>query len=209
MTMTDLAKKEVEIAKKGCDEYYSSCMDSALKAFLCLMEDSHSGMSLDITKSILNRLIDGKCLTPIKYEDFDESKCETKMPEDYLKERGLKSSIQCHRMPSLFRDETLDGKVTYSDVERMVMYDVSEPAIGFYNGFVAHIIDEVFPIAMPYYPATDRYKVYVKWSKTTNCPEDYDTLEVLYVVKPDGERVEINRKFVENEKTHELEEVKE
>ena len=208
MSMTDWAKKEVEIAKNGCDEYYSACLDSALKAFLCLMEDEHSGMSIGITKSILNRLIDGKCLTPIKDEDFDESKCEIKSTKDYLKGCGLKSSIQCPRMSSLFRDEALDGDVTYSDVGRMVMYDVSEPTNGFYNGFVAKIINEMFPITMPYYPATNKYKVYVKWSKTTNCPEDYDTLEVLYVIKPDGERVEINRKFVESELTHRLEEVK-
>lgn len=209
MSMTDWAKEEVEIAKKDCDEYYSSCMDSALKAFLCLMEDGHSGMSIGITKSILNRLIDGKCLTPIKDEDFDESKCEIKSTKDYLKGCGLKSSIQCPRMSSLFRDETLDGDVTYSDVGRMVMYDVSEPNDGFYNGFVAKVINEMFPITMPYYPATNRYKVYVACEKTPNCTEDYDILEVLYVIKPDGERVEINRKFVENEKTHILEEVKE
>lgn len=209
MTMTDWAKEEVELAKKDCDKYYYSCMNSALKAFLCLMEDGHSGMSLDITKSILNRLIDGKCLTPIKDEDFDESKCEIKTPYCILKDRGLKSSIQCPRMSSLFRDETLDGDVTYSDVGRMVMYDVSEPTDGFYNGFVAKIINEMFPITMPYYPSTNRYNVYVSYEKTPNCTEDYDILEVLYAIKPDGERVEINRKFVENEKTHQLEEVKE
>lgn len=209
MEMTDWAKNEVEIAKKDCDEYYSLCMDSALKAFLCLMEDEHSGMSIGITQSILNRLIDGKCLTPIKDEDFDESKCRIKMTDDFLRGCGLKSSIQCPRMSSLFKDETLDGDVTYSDIRRVVMYDVSNPTNGFYNGFVTKIINEMFPITMPYYPATDRYKVYVKESKTTNCTEDYDILEVLYVIKPDGERVEINRKFVENEKTHRLEEVKE
>lgn len=208
MTMTDWAKKEVEIAEKDCDEYYSLCMNSALKAFLCLMEDGHSGMSIDITKSILNRLIDGKCLTPIKDEDFDESKCGIKSPKDDLKSRGLKSSIQCPRMSSLFRYETLDGDVTYSDIERMVMYDVSEPNYGFYDGFVAKVINEMLPIAMPYYPATNRYKVYIAYEKTPNCTEDYDILEVLYVIKPSGERVEINRKFVEDEKTHRLEEVK-
>ena len=208
MEMTEWAKKEVEIAKNNCDEYYSLCMDSALKAFLCLMEDEHSGMSIGITKNILNRLIDGKCLTPIKDEDFDESKCEIKTPDDYLRDCGFKSYIQCPRMSSLFRNETLDGDVTYSDVRRMVMYDVSKPTIGFYNGFVAKIINEMFPITMPYYPATDRYKVYVKESKSPNCTEDWDILDILYVIKPDGERVEINRRFVESERTHRLEEVK-
>lgn len=73
MSMTEWAKREVEIAckrenpdrKEGEFDYGYACYESALKAFYCLMEDWHSGMSIGITKNILNRLIDGKCLTPI------------------------------------------------------------------------------------------------------------------------------------------------
>lgn len=37
-----------------------------MRAFESLLGDGHSGMSIGITKNILNRLIDGKPLTPIE-----------------------------------------------------------------------------------------------------------------------------------------------
>ena len=72
--MDDWAKNEIEIACKHERndkspeefEYWRACYESAYKAFQSLMEDSHSGMSISLTKAILNRLIDGKPLTPIE-----------------------------------------------------------------------------------------------------------------------------------------------
>ena len=74
MSMTEWAKREVEIASKRERgdkpesewDYGCSCYDSALKAFESLCGDGHSGFSIGITKGILNRLIDGKPLTPIE-----------------------------------------------------------------------------------------------------------------------------------------------
>ena len=78
MSMTEWAKREVEIASKRERgdkpesewDYGCACYDSALKAFESLCGDGHSGFSIGITKGILNRLIDGKPLTPI--EDIEE-----------------------------------------------------------------------------------------------------------------------------------------
>lgn len=74
MSMTEWAKREVEIASKRERgdkpesewDYGCACYDSALKAFESLCGDGHSGFSIGITKGILNRLIDGKPLTPIE-----------------------------------------------------------------------------------------------------------------------------------------------
>ena len=74
MSMSEWAKREVEIAckrERGDDEnpnmsdYGCACYESALKAFESLCEDGHSGMSIGFTKAILDRMIDGKPLTPI------------------------------------------------------------------------------------------------------------------------------------------------
>lgn len=46
--------------------YIEMCYKSALKAFNELCDEGHSGMSIQITKSILCRLIDGKPLTEIE-----------------------------------------------------------------------------------------------------------------------------------------------
>ena len=75
MNMTDCAKREIEIAcarrergDKNTDEwdYGCACYESAYKAFQSLVEDEHNGMSIRLTQNILNRLIDGKPLTPIE-----------------------------------------------------------------------------------------------------------------------------------------------
>ena len=74
MSMLDWAKNEVAIAsnrekcnaKDGEWDYGVACYESALKAFKSLCGDDHSGLSIGITKNILNRLIDGKPLTPIE-----------------------------------------------------------------------------------------------------------------------------------------------
>lgn len=79
MSLLEWAKKEVEIASKrerGNNpedkwDYGVACYESALKAFESLLGDGHSGMSIGFTKNILNRLIDGKPLTPI--EDTESS----------------------------------------------------------------------------------------------------------------------------------------
>ena len=58
MSMSDWAKKEVELAKiieakdlkEGEFDYGGACYDSALKAFKSLTEDNHSGTSIKITQ---------------------------------------------------------------------------------------------------------------------------------------------------------------
>ena len=72
--MLEWAKQEVELAckrerghrSKYEFDYGCACYESALKAYKSLLGDGHSGMSIGYTKHILNRLIDGKVLTPIE-----------------------------------------------------------------------------------------------------------------------------------------------
>ena len=79
MSMIEWAKNEVRIAcerenpnkKEGEFDYGCACYESALKAYKCLCEDGHSGLSFSITRQILNRLMEGKPLTPI--EDREEN----------------------------------------------------------------------------------------------------------------------------------------
>ena len=78
MTMSEWAKREVEIACKKENpkwdgksfDYGCACYQSALKAYQSLCEDEHSGMSFNIAKNILIRLMEGNPLTPIIDEDF-------------------------------------------------------------------------------------------------------------------------------------------
>ena len=196
MRMTEWAKREVEIAKtrerggapEGEWDYGCACYDSAFKAFNCLMEDGHSGMSISITKSILNRLIEGKPLTPI--EDTEDV-----WKDDILdvRENG-EIHYQCNRMSSLFKIVYPDGTVKYKDVDRVYCVDFHNPNNTYGFGLATRIIDEMFPIEMPYI-SNGRFKVVVNEFLVDPKNGDFDTVGIFSVTKPDGEVVEISRFF--------------
>ena len=201
--MSEWAKREVEIACKKENpnwdgksfDYGCACYQSALKAYQSLCEDGHSGMSFNLTKNILIRLMNDNPLTPITDDDFF---IENDLPlnsEEYLKELGLKSDLQCPRKSSLFRKETLDGKVSYTDVDRVVYVDENGGYWG--NGLVTKIIDEMFPITMPYTPSNERFKVYGEDFLLDKKNGDYDHKAFLCVITPDGEKIELNEYYKE------------
>ena len=109
MSMMEWAKREVEIASKRERgdkpesewDYGCACYDSALKAFESLCGDGHSGFSIGITKGILNRLIEGKPLTPIEDTEDVWNVCSRG-------ENGGVATYQCKRM-SKVRIKTEDG----------------------------------------------------------------------------------------------------
>lgn len=202
MSIIDWAEQECRIACKRENPEYNfdsddfdygcSCYKSALKAYKSLCEDGHSGASFGFTKNILIRLIEGHPLTPIKDEDFFIEGVE-RFPlesEEYLREQGLKSNIQCPRMSSLFRIETLDGKVTYKDIDRDYFINIEEPSDTYSSN--SSFLDEMFPITMPYMPKKGKYKIYAQTFLTDKANGDFDTKGILYVITPEGEKVDVN-----------------
>jgi len=196
--MTEWAKREIEIAckrERGDKpetewDYGCACYESAYKAFQSLLGDGHSGMSIGFTKNILNRLIDGKPLTPI--EDTPDVwggvRCEKNGTRSY----------QCSRMSSLFKDEYADGTVEYHDVNRVHCVNRDDhDAPGWFNGFVSHLIHKKYPITMPYYPAAKSMVVYCTEGLSDPKNGDFDTIGIWYVLKPDGEKDTIERFFKE------------
>ncbi len=114
--MKNWAEKEIELAckhaaktgrKEGEFEYKRACYKSALKAYNSLMEDGHSEASIQFTKDILNRLIDGKPI--IQIEDTDDIWLNGVNFGDYV-------SYQCSRMSSLFKKVYNDEHVEYEDI---------------------------------------------------------------------------------------------
>ena len=209
MTTEEWAEREIKIACKkenpNWDEksfdYGCACYQSALKAYKSLCEDGHSGASFNITKNILIRLMNGLPLKPITDEDFTNIEPEIWESPKYLKKVGLKSNIQCPRMFSLFRKETLNGEITYSDVERVIFHDANGD--DWCNcGPAFKIVDEMFPIKMPYYPSNEKYKVYGETfymvngeDKTAENPKTYNLVKIYYILTPDKEKIEVNKEF--------------
>lgn len=198
MSMTSWAEKEVEIAcrrerelsgNKDEWDYGCACYESALKALKSLAEDGHSGYSMSITKHILNRLIEGKPLTPIEDGDDVWDEC-SRMRNNYR-------TFQCKRMSSLFKYVYEDGTVKYSDINRTICVDINNPSNCWSNGFIRRLIDELYPIKMPYMPESKEYKVYCKDFLTDRKNGDFDTIAVFFVELPDGTTKDIYRYFKE------------
>lgn len=197
MSTLDWARREVEIACKrergdkpeGEWDYGCACYESALKAYECLLGDEHSGFSWSITARILKRLMDGKPLTPI--EDNEEDWGEVASLKNGCKE------YQCKRKSSLFKSVYSDGRVEYTDVDRVICVD-DESGSTYTNGFIRKIIDEMYPITMPY-TANKTYRVYCRDYLTDRKNGDFDTIAVLYVKDSDGFEEDIHRFFKDNE----------
>lgn len=192
MKTSDWAKREVELAckrenpnrKPGEFDYGCACYESALKALNSLEEDGHSGLSMSITKQILNRLIDGKPLSPI--EDTDDI-----WDYSYQTEDGTKH-YQCNRMFSLFKDVHPDGSVYYRDNDRFIIIDIQN-GIPWCNSAINKLMEEVIgPIVMPYIPKDEPYRVYKEDFLYDPENGDYDTVALLYYKTPDGEQKELN-----------------
>nr|DAW53510.1 MAG TPA: hypothetical protein [Caudoviricetes sp.] len=197
------AEREVEIAckheapdrKPGEWDYGCACYESALKAFRSLCEDGHSGFSISMTKFILNRLIEGKPLTFI--EDTEDAWSDI---SDRSGLRGEIANYQCRRMSSLFKYVYDDGSIKYRDVNRFCGVNVDNPDVSYHSRLIDRVMEEKFPITMPYFPESKPFRVYCEEFLTDRKNGDFDTVGILYVIKPDGERVEINRYFKEGEK---------
>ena len=197
------AKKEFELAckrenperKEGEFDYGCACYESALKAFESLCEDEHSGFSIKMTQTILNRLINFQPLTPI--EDTDDIWHKVGDEDDC-------TSYQCKRMCSLFKNVYTDGTVKYSDNNYSYCVDINDPNCTYYWKEARRIIDEMFPITMPYMPGKP-IVVYCEDFLTDENHGDFDTVGILYAIKEEHgkqEKIDINRfyrKAAENE----------
>ena len=199
MSMLEWAENEIRLAcerenpdrEEGEFDYGCACYESALKAFKSLIEDEHSGMSISITRNILNRLIMGQPLTPIEDTDDIWNECNYDINNQY-------KTYQCKRMSSLFKDVYKDGTIKYNDVDRVLCIDINHKDVSYHSGFITRLINEMFPLTMPYCPDTKPYKVYIEDFLYDRKNGDFDTIGVFYLIKPDGERIDINRFFKES-----------
>lgn len=162
MTTEQWAKNEVAIAmdkeRKAADKegsiglgYVSACYQSALKAYQCMCEDDHSGMSWSITANLLIRLLREAPLTPIEEdEDCWDSK------------DSLNGDEQCLRRFSLFRKKQPDGTYKYHDIDLVCTSYVKKDNFCTCTSKKGDEIAEKFfgpLIKFPYYPSPDRYVV--------------------------------------------------
>lgn len=174
-------------------DYGCACYESALKAFKSLLGDGHSGMSIDITKYILMRLIDGRPLTPIveMKDGWNETHHDADGSYHY----------QNKRMSSLFKDVRADGSYKYKDIYASYCVDINNKST-YHNGFVQReIFDKMFPITLPYMP-TEPSKIFCEDFLTDPKNGDFDTMGIFYILKPEYggkvNQIDVNRFFKED-----------
>ena len=199
-TVRSWAEREIEIAMKRIAErtagdtcYDRGCYESALKAYKSLCEDGHSGFSFSATVGILDRLCHDMPLSPITDEDFPKYGTRMTGRIRTIGERRMnEESIQCPRMSGLFKSIWEDGKVTYHDINRVACVNSENINDTFHWGLASEIIDERYPITIPYYPPTkNTYFVYV----TQFTVENNDVWSFDKFKEPSGNTVEVNRYF--------------
>lgn len=177
-------QQEIELTKDKGDEYYRACFNSAVKAYMAIMTDGHSGFSISSTKNIINRLIDRKPLSSLTGEDDEWDNDRITKYEDNI-------TYQNKRCSSVFKTLYNDGKIEYSDVDRFICIDIDK-GYGYYSGNIINKIKHLFPdITMPYYPPTNRIKVYCDDFLVDPKNGDYDHEAILYAMDGD-ERIDIN-----------------
>ena len=196
MATSDWAKREVELAckhenpdrKEDTWDYGCACYESALKAYLSLCEDGHSGMSFSFTRDILIRLLNSLPLTPI--EDIPESWVHVYDTDDG------EPVYQCNRMSRLFKTVHSDGSVSFDDNN----YTCTDLVSGWnYSGGGAHDILKRYipPITFPYYPKLGKYKIVTEEYLTDRKNGDFDTKAYLWIETPDKVRIEVNEYYAE------------
>ena len=202
MNMIDWAENEIRIAlareNENDDfyEYIKACHESALKAYKSLCNDEHSGMSISVTQNILNRLIRHQPLTPI--EDAEDVWTEhfSMQEDDRIK------VYQCKRMSCFWKNVYPDGTIRYQDNNRACGVDVNNPVCTYHSGLATRIVDEMYPIAMPYCPPNQPYMVYTEEFLFNPRNGDFDTVHIHYIRTPEGDKVDVNRMFTTSEDGH-------
>lgn len=184
MNLSDWAKEEMIIYGKNTDEYGKGILDSAMKAFLSLCGDGHSGMSIGITKTILDRLLLCKPLSPLTGED-SEWGAECCMSNEH-------KTFQNKRCSAVFKDIYPDGTIEYSDIDRFVCEDINNGSC-FTSGNTNKRISHLFPsITMPYMPANKPIRLFVEDFLVDQKNGDFDHRAIFYALNIDGSRIEID-----------------
>lgn len=118
MSQKEWAKKEIELAKlaeyenptsvvRDTEEatlkaravveienaYAESVYDAALELFNKLCDQNHSGMSINLTMSVLTRLVKGHSLTPLQGTDDEWGECQDWGGEDLICQNQRNSAV--------------------------------------------------------------------------------------------------------------------
>lgn len=169
------AMHEISILTKNSDSYMKACCNSAMKAYMSLRDDEHSGMSIGLTKTILNRLINGVPLTELTGDESEWSELtDSNDSVNYVEYVN-------NRCSSVYKKVYADGTVTYSWLDRYIFKDIHSSTTwhtGAFNNYLNKIFGE---ITFPFYPSNS-ITVYVEEFLKDPNNGDFDHEALLYAM---------------------------
>ena len=119
----------------------------------------------------------------------------SKVVYDCRKLSITKKVLDC--LYKLFKYVYADGTVKYRDVDRYHGVNINCPDAPYHSGLIDTVMDELYPITMPYMPADRAFKIYTEDFLVDPAKGDYDTVGILYAITPSMDKVVINRYFKE------------
>lgn len=173
-------------------KYKLECIKSAMRAYCSLCADGHSGYSIFETMSFLKRMVEHLPLTPLT---DDESEWNLIDPADGEDNFDL---FQSRRSPSVFKKVYAD-KTVYNDVDRVVVRDI-DTGLDWHCGFYTKMVDDMFPVEMPYMPSSKKFIVEVREFNSVDAkPGSYNTVLVSRIIPPEGigECINLNKMYKE------------
>lgn len=172
--------------------YIDNCCKSALNAFESLLEDGHSGLSINITLRILNNLVDGRPLVLLENNKEDWIYDRTLDNVRYYTHRYYKSLTKRHHIDT--------GVDEFHDRNRFLCRpSISHDGVSWYNRFCSDIGHQMFPISFPYEPDVKPYKILVDEYLADRKNGDYDTMAIQSIITPDGQNRIVEQYFKEED----------
>lgn len=167
--------------------FYPDMPDNIISLAREFWRQNHSGLSAKLCMQLFDRAINNKPLTAITEDDvFDKNN---------LKEAPGVKRETCRRYPSLKRIVYENGRVQYTDSGRAAFNDLRSPGNPgslFYNSLAIQIVDQMFPIRLPYMPPQEPYIV----RGIQICKYE---LFVSSICKPDRTPIFVERDFIGGE----------
>lgn len=121
-------------------------------------------------------------------------------PQDWVDLKIIKKGVikkeYCKRYPRLFRETYKDGHIMYRDNDRVSAFD-HILGLNYHFGLCNLVYDEMFPIKLPYEVESENARFYIHTflSNRDDKDSEFDTAALLFIEKPNGEQIPINRYF--------------
>lgn len=190
----DWAKNEIELALKSTDNpSRKKCYKIILKIFKLLNDDRFAWGEVGYIRWAINALFNRYPLTPIEDNDDEWVECFG------INENPPIRVFQHKRRGSLWKDILPDRRIIYKDNERTQGIDINSNN-PYYSWVTSEIVNEMFPITFPYTPPEKPCQVFAEDFLFDKSKGDFDTKYIYYIITPEGEKIEVNRIFNEDDR---------